>query len=172
MAVSAVHNDNNYGKMSYISSTALGGLSGYCLKYMIPIAPQEKDDEYKSALKEINRQSKSAKNVEIEKIKLSSAELESADEFIRMYNNKTLTSSNIRKLDENVRKNVLGLFNRVQNSAKEAGASEKRAFIARIKDIRPTSVFVLTGVLIGMTIAFMNNLSKMIAKNKENVQEP
>ncbi|MDD3437482.1 MAG: hypothetical protein PHC64_10060 [Candidatus Gastranaerophilales bacterium] len=106
MAVNAVRNDGNHKKTSYLKSIVIGGITGYALKYAIPITPQEMDDDFNARLGQIKESAKSFKPPE-------------ADEFIN---------------------------------------SGKRALIAEIKDIRPTGIFLLTGICAGALMALINNI--------------
>lgn len=116
MAVSAIQNDkSNSPRGGYISSIIAGSAVGFSLKYLIPLTPDEKDEEYKLALAKINQ-----KNNLVE------------DSF--------LSISNKKELDN------------------------------KVKRIRPTHIFVITGLVVGLVIAFTNNVRHIKAAEKAQKQ--
>lgn len=127
MTVNAIKSNDNHGRISYLNSIALGGLTGYALKYALPITPQEADADFKWKLRQISSEAR-----------------KSLDSF----------NPQIKEPEE-----VLKVF-------KELKQNGRRILIAGTKEIRPTGVFVWSGILIGATIAFINNILNVVAKNR------
>lgn len=165
MAVSAVKNSDRPKRISYLESTVAGILTGYALKYILPVTSQEKDEHYIAALKTIKKDAKAAKLEEIAEIKKNPS-APCSDIFLKMHNNQELKISKIKSLKESSARHVLNIITRINNNAREAMNIEKRALIAKTKDIRPTHIFIIIGGAIGLLIATTVNIGREIAKNK------
>lgn len=171
MAVSAVKNSNNQKRVSYLESTTVGVLAGYSLKYILPITSHERDENYKAALKAIKENARATKLEEINAIKQNPS-APCSDVFLRMYNNKSIKISKIKSLQESSARHVLNLITRINDNVREAMNVEKRALIAKTKDIRPAHIFIIAGGAVGLLIAATFNIGRKIAKDKaENKTE-
>lgn len=116
MAISAIRNNKDTApRGGYISAIIAGSAVGYSLKYLIPLTRDEKDGEYKLALRKIN-----------EKTNLIE------DTYVKVKNEKTLCTV--------------------------------------IKDLRPTFTFVVTGLVVGLAITFINNVRHIKAAEKAQKQ--
>lgn len=169
MALDAVQkNKNNSGQMSYIKATAIGALTGYSLKYILPISPQEKDENFKTALKNNRLKAKKAKLAAIENIKNSKNQSAINDTFIRMYDKKQLKPSLINKLENHLRGGILEIIKTVNEIAKFEKLNGKKDLIAITKSIRPTGTFIAIGFIFGFVVALINNISnKVSAENSQ-----
>lgn len=165
MAVSAVKNSNNPKRVSYIESTAAGALVGYSLKYLLPITSQEKDEHYKTALKKIKENVRINKLDEINNLKQNPS-MPCSDIFLNMHENKQINVSKVKSLQESSARHILNIITRINNNAREAMNIEKRALIAKTKDIRPAHIFIIIGGALGLLIATTINIGREIAKNK------
>lgn len=158
MAVSAIqeNNKNNSRKMGIIASTAVGGVAGYCLKYALPLnKPEKTDPSYINDLKEIKT---NARIAQFEAIKKSQAEIEGADIFVKMIDEKRINVSEIKKLDEPVAKQVMKLITMVNDEARAALPQGKFKLKAYTKDLRPTGTFIAIGAGASLFIALVNNI--------------
>lgn len=164
MAVSAVKNSNQR-RVSYLESTVTGVLLGYSLKYLLPITTHEKDEHYKAELKRIKENTRANKLSEINNLKQNPS-APCSDLFLRMYNKKEIKVSKIKSLQESSARHVLNIITRINDTAREAMNIEKRALIAKTKDIRPAHIFVIIGGTVGLLIAATINIGREIAKNK------
>lgn len=163
MALSPVQKSpDSSNKMSYVKSSAIGALAGYSLKYLIPVTDQEQDENYNESLNELSLKVQKIKSAEIESIKNSSAKTEATDTFTRMYDSKTLTPSNIRKLNSSLRYALMYIIKSLNIQARENFKNGKKNLDAITKNIRPTGVFVGTGVVIGFMTAFFTNVIRRI----------
>lgn len=165
MAVSAVKNSDRPKRISYLESTVAGVLAGYALKYILPVTSQEKDEHYIAALKTIKANARGAKLEEIAEIKKNPTS-PCSDLFLKMHNNKEIKISKIKSLQESSARHILNIITRINNNAREAINIEKRALIAKTKDIRPTHIFIIIGGAVGFLLATTVNIGREIAKNK------
>lgn len=164
MALRAVQNDNN-AQMSYIKSSATGALVGYSLKYILPITPQEKDEIYNSFLSEREARVKKAKSAEIEEIRKSVKHSDTADNFISLYDAKKLTFSKTQKLKKSLNEGLYELVKRVNDAGRAEKIKLRKDLTAITKSIRPTGTFVILGILAGLIIAFIKNITNNTATN-------
>lgn len=163
MALDAVQKSpDSPNKVSYLKASAIGALTGYSLKYIIPVTHQEKDEAYNSALKEIRLKTRKMKAAEVEKIRKSPNKTELTDTFIRMHDSKKLLPSNIRKLKSPLKDDLLDMVKRLNEEARENMAIEKRNLNAMTKSIRSTAIFVSIGIGAGLLIALVTNIIKRI----------
>lgn len=168
MAVSAVQKSDNSNtrNASYLKSGVIGTLTGYSLKYLIPVTSQEKDEFYNAAVDEIETK---AQKTRLNAIKAFApqvkSEIESTDKFVRMCNNSDLTHAELNA-KINLSENVTNLIHQVNNKGKEVVRQGMESLNATVKSIRPTSVFVLAGVSIGIGAALVQNVSNRIAEEK------
>lgn len=163
MALDAVQKSpDSPNKVSYLKASAIGALTGYSLKYIIPVTHQEKDENYNSALKEIKVKVRKMKAAEVDKIRKSTNKTELTDTFIRMHDSKKLLPSNIRKLKSPLKDDLLDMVKRLNEEARENMAIEKRNLNAMTKSIRSTAVFVSIGIGAGLLIALVTNIIKRI----------
>lgn len=171
MALEAVQNtkNNNFANTGYWEAASFGAVCGYSLKYLMPVATQEKDENYTNALKEVNLKAKKAKLAEINNIRKSKFNSDATDTFIRMYDAKKLTPTKIRKIKESLREDLINVIRNVNEVARDKKINGKKDIDAITKNIRPTGVFVIGGLIVGLSIAIINNVTKKI--NEYNSQK-
>lgn len=163
MAVDALQkSQNSPTQVSYLKYSATGALAGYALKYLIPVTYSERDEDYNAILKENQKNAAKQKAKEIEKIRQSIKRTESTDIFIRMYDADTLTSENIKKLESPLKENVLSIFDRLNLQSQEFITKGKRNLDTITKSIRPTHIFVGTGLVLGFVTALGTNILRRI----------
>lgn len=163
MAVDALQkNQNSPTQVSYLKYSATGALAGYALKYLIPVTYSERDEDYNAVLKENQENAAKQKADEIEKIRHTSKRSESTDTFIRMYDADTLTPKNIQKLESPLKENVLNMFDKLNLQSQEFITKGKRNLDAVTKSIRPTHVFIGTGLVLGFLTAVGTNIIRRI----------
>lgn len=171
MAIGAIQNNTNndsHKKMSIIKSATAGALVGYSLKWALPITSQEKDERFSSEMDALSAKLKAAESKEFENIRNSKRKTVAVDTFIKMYDEKKLTDNKIKKLQEPLSSEVMDLKNSIGNKTKgiiEVGSKTIKAFT---KSIRPTFTFICAGVVAGVAIALVNNISSIINENKKS----
>lgn len=157
MSVNVVRR-NDEPHTSYLKSAALGALTGYALKYMLPLTPQEKDDTYVNSLKELRDKAKNIRLAEIEAIRKKESKSEAEKVFLKIYDAKKLKNIGDQNLSENLLSKVIEIRAKVNKDALRALDHGKKTLEALTKSIRPTSVFVPIGAAIGILAAFGNNI--------------
>lgn len=175
MAVNAVQENNTCKsphKPSYIGSIAIGALSGYALKWAIPITPWEKKDEYKTLASTPNRDLWVARDKEIETIKNSKEKLDGVDEFIKLNNDNKLDSSEIKKIQQPLQDKLMALYNRVVEAGIEAKAAGRKKLNIYTKSIRPAGIFILLGVLISLGITLTKTIINSPTKDMPDSDAP
>lgn len=155
MTVNALQK-NESSKYSYTKTAAVGAVSCYILKWALPVMYQEKDERYYEGLKKVYSEVRNARKNEIESIRNSNCP--GADEFINMHDKKQLNRRNIEKLSKLSATNVMNLFIRVNEYTKNVYSIYKSDLHTSTKSIRPTGTFVLSGILIGLGVAAINNM--------------
>ena len=165
MAVSAIgKNDNtNSGNISYLKSIAVGVLTGYSLKYILPVTLQEKDEHFNAALNGIKTKAKEAKLQEIEAIKQIKPKTKEADTFIKMHDSNKLSLSEIKKDND-----VIKLIKKINAKSRNIKIQGRKALNGATKAIRPTGVFLVTGAVVGFAVALTCNILNIMATNKIN----
>ena len=169
MAVSAIQNNNskNNHKTSYLKAAGLGALGGYALKYIIPVAPQERDESYSLALDEIKIEKQAAKAKEIASIRNITDNVPAADEFIKICDNKDVKPSKYRMFRSTKNKNVIDYLTQVNNAGKKVNIIERIALDAKIKRFRSTKDFALIGATFALSMAFISNVLVKMSHNND-----
>ncbi len=163
MAVDALQkNQNPPTQVSYIKYAATGALAGYALKYLIPVTYSERDEDYNAILQENQDNAAKQKADAIEKIRQTRPKTELNDTFIRMHEANKLTPESIKKLESPLKENLLNMFDRLNSQSQEFITKGKRNLDAVTKSIRPTHVFVITGLVIGFLTAVGTNILRRI----------
>lgn len=167
MAVSAIQNNENNSKNShFLKSATIGALTGYSLKYLIPITPQEKDEFYNSAVDDIETKAQKAKFNAIKKLSSkNNTAIGSNDSFARMCNSSNLTQAELEKKLK-LPEETIDLIHQVNNISKRVSEQGMASLKATIKSIRPTFAFVITGVAIGLGTALTRSISNRIVEEK------
>lgn len=163
MSVSAVQKNNNLGQMNYLGSMSVGAISGYALKWALPINSSEKNDEkYVTELNQIKKDARLAKIKEFESIGKDFIKSTGIDEFIHMFDDEKLPDVEAKGLESTKQplpENLSQLFKRINdagNEAKELGIKKLNHFT---KGIRSTAAFVLIGAGVALGIALIHNIS-------------
>lgn len=167
MAVCAIQNNSNQksDKLSYFGSMIIGAVSGYSLKWALPITSQEKDERYNSELSKIRLNVKKARIEEIEAIRKEASTTPGADEFLHMYDNERLIYREIKKYNGSLSEKLMTLLTRVNDSAIKARTVGIQTVKSFTKSIRPTGGFIAIGAGIALGIALINNISKEASKS-------
>lgn len=166
MALRAVQKDNDtLHRTSYLKCATIGALTGYSLKYILPVTPHERDDSFKKSLKEINAEAKAAKLEEIGEIRKSRKQSKAANIFVRLYDTKKLKPLKRKKIKKSLTGETLTLLRRVNERAKYVRLLERKDLKVITKSIRPTAGFVLIGASLGFAFAVINNIMNVVAEN-------
>jgi hypothetical protein len=162
MTVDAVQNN----KMSYIGAMTIGAVTGYSLKWAIPITSEEKNDgNYSAKLSEIRKKAQKAKEKEVETIKKEAAGIPYGDEFVKMTENNQLDYSKIKDLKGTKQEALMNLFERINDAAKNISHDGIKELNAKTKALRSTGTFISLGILTGLLIAAVGNIIKTPSKN-------
>lgn len=162
MALDAVQkNQTPPSSVSYIKAASIGALSGYALKYILPITYQERDENYNEALNKNQLEAETQKAAAIEEIRKSKRS-ELTDTFIRMNDTDALTQENINKLKSPLRDGLLDIVKKLDGNYKESLAVGKKNLDAVTKSIRPTAIFVGVGLVVGFLSAVVRNILRRI----------
>lgn len=164
MAVNAVQNNNN-STMSYKKSIAVGAITGYALKWALPITPQEKDLNYTLELNRAKAEAKLAKTNELSAIINAKPKTKAIDTFSKLHSTHKLTQEEIAKLPESLRAQVTALKARPSFKFKEAFKIGLNKAIVITKGIRSKGIFITTGAVVALAYAFTHNVIKGMATN-------
>lgn len=167
MAVCAIQNNSNQksGKLSYFGSMIIGAISGYSLKWALPITSQEKDERYNSELSKIRLNVKKARMDEIEIIRKEASTIPGADEFLKMHDNGKLLYREIKKCNGALSEKLMILLTRVNDVAINTRIIGIKTVKSFTKSIRPTGAFLVIGTGIALGIALINNIAKVASKS-------
>lgn len=162
MAVSAIQNNNNnrrYKSKSYLGSAALGAMTGFSLKWLLPLTPQEKDEIYSAKLDKLKHDSK------LEAIKTVSKSKDAGVDTFNSYikSKKPYSVFNMEKPEKNI---IIKFLKSVNKNARALFEEGSDLIVLGIKKIRPAKVFILTGIAIGLASAFVGNvINRMSSQN-------
>lgn len=171
MAVEAIQlnkHDSNQAHASYLKAGALGALTGYSLKYILPVSKVEKELKNDEFFVELKKTVKEARLKEIEAIRNSKTKTEATDVFISMVDKKEIKASKLKELKEPIAIEVKKLIIRVNDKARAVKAVGNEIFTAMTKHIRPTKTFVAAGVGVACAGALVYNL---LARTKVSEEE-
>ena len=153
---------------SYLSAGAIGALSGYSLKYILPIRKQERDDRFRFLIVDMQNKARVDRLAEIEAIRKAEKQAPSADVFLKMVDDNQLKESTIKNLDVDVQKQVMLLLAQVNDKARAAREVGRLMVNATIKDIRPTGAFVAAGAGVAIIGALVHNIIQRVSKNQNS----
>lgn len=157
MSVNSIEN-NNTKRVSYVGSMAVGAMAGYALKWAIPLTSQEKDGSYKQNMSEARHTYWQKREQEIEALKNIKEKPDGADEFIKLHDEKRLTYTEIKKAEQPLQDKLLGLLNKVNDSARTSKKESREAFVLHTKKMRPASTFIILGIVTGLLYALIYNV--------------
>lgn len=157
MSVNAVRSSDEPQHTSYLKSSALGALTGYALKYILPLTPQEKDDTYMRRLDEIKNKARNLRLKKIAILRAKEPKNEAEEVFLKLHDSKKLKNLGEQNLPEHLLSKVIELRAKINNSAQRALDHGSRSLEAVTKSIRPTGIFVFVGAAVGILMAFGNN---------------
>ena len=166
MAVNAIQkNENKSQHVSIIKSAAIGGLSGYALKYILPIMPHEKNERFDSFLSELKNQVRETKLKEIDAIRNSQTKTLAADKFISLVDKNEVKISKIKALKGPLSGQVMGIITQINDKGREVKACGKETLTALTKHIRPAGTFVTLGASVAVFAAFIHNTLGKFSEN-------
>lgn len=171
MTVSAVQKNgtNNAGRASYLGYAVLGGLTGYALKYIIPLNKQEKNDEnYKADLKKIDNDTEEFKLNKIQELKMTAKNDLAEDTFIKMYDAKTLDAVQINKLNKPLSTQVMNIFAEITEEAEQFRNMKTESLLAYTKQIRPSGAFIAIGITSALVCAILHNIFQKKSASKQS----
>lgn len=171
MAVTSIQK-NSTSNVSYTKYACVGAISGYSLKYLIPITSREKDAKYKNEIKRINQNSIQVKLTAIDNMKKVQNKPVAESTFLNLFTQNNLKISSIKKLGSHLSKDVLGLITKINEEARASKLSQIKALDCHTQKIRPAIHFVSIGLFAGLGVALIhnikNNIKLMEANNSED----
>ncbi|WP_303964433.1 hypothetical protein [Succinatimonas hippei] len=166
MTVNAVQNDNSR-LYTIVKATAAGAAGGYALKYLYPIQDQENSFNKKSMINYCRKLTNKAKVAEF---KENGVKSKAQDVFVKIIesNDKDAFSHSgkqkkIKALGgENslAGKEFIQIIRNVDETASTLMRRFARAYHIMLKDIRPTTPFIVAGAGIGFLAGFAHNVMK------------
>lgn len=166
MAVSAIQKNDSSSKMSYTKSAAVGAITGYSLKYILPITPQERDARYMAALDQKRALANQSKKDGIQALKSSKTKDEAADKFILLADSKKLKISEIRQTKEPVKSGIFKIIKALNENARIIYRQGLEEVIALTKSIRPAGIFITAGAFAAVAGSFIDNVVNGISTDK------
>lgn len=166
MAVSAVQNQTeNLRKKSLLLSGATGAVAAYTLKWAIPVLPWEKDDFYKSEQLNVQKKSEMIATQEIEALRTNAKQINGADEFVKMYDEKKIDLKDSSKSLNEMSDDVIKIYSKILSKMQDSKATGIDTLKTMTKRIRPTLAFVLLGLGAGVFSAVYHNVYVTNVKN-------
>ena len=172
MKTHAIHsNENTFPTI--MKASAVGGLTGYAAKYMLPLTSDEMDDEFKGAIDLIKEHSKKAKAKSITALRKIPDETPAQDTFIKMIDveneagvSKIGRAFKMKKVFEEAKlsdADKIQLRSIITNVNEKAGDMFRRcasAYEGAVKKTRHTGAFVAAGVAAGFLVGLAHNILK------------
>lgn len=163
MTVKAVNN-NEPKRVSALKAAAIGGLTGYALKYALPLSKSERDELYQAHLQGIDEKVKVAKLQEIEAIRNSQTKTLATDVFVGLVDKKEVNAPKIKSFKQPLATHIMELVTQVNDKGRAVKAYEKASVDAITKKIRPAKAFVALGAGISLVGAFAYNIANKNSK--------
>lgn len=183
MAIEAIQPTNTQQRRSVFipiaQGAALGSVSGFAAKYILPVTPEEKlSNEYINVTREINEQ-KLRFNARVKSYIDSIASKENKtfaeDQFVKMFDgmkngdkvskkSKECAINNIKKQHPEQYKEFKNICKAYSNLTDKNAKKLLSAYDLITKHIRPTSFFLITGAIVGASIGMINNILKTDVK--------
>lgn len=165
MRIQSTQNSNKSAAPEYIKAGAIGALTGYALKYALPLTNGEEADTFtKTTISEIEKRAENTKNNKLENImKKTLANEQSLDKNLADVINKNKnmvingeTENIIREMGltnvaPNVQAQVLKIMHCVENEGNKAIEKSKAAMRSVAKANRPAFYFASIGAIIGLS---------------------
>lgn len=162
MVIGAIKNDNKSKGINVLGAAFVGGVTGYSLKYALPVNPYEKDNKYFEELSRINVEAKIEKIKRLAGLKERPDNKILADTFEKITSDGKITHSRINALEDSVKGAFLEEIKNANAIAKDVRLQGRLKLDAYTKKIRPTSPMVLLGMGITVTYALLHNIIKRI----------
>ena len=180
MKVEAVERKHNTCIYPMAKGALLGSAVGFATKYVYPLNADEKSTPaYKSAMEEINLQKKQY-NADVqsflETLKAKPNKSVAEDAYVKMFDGmkegEEIGVKRYLKAYRSVKKNnpdfvddFKYLCHQARNIAEISAKKCVKAYNLMTKHLRPTSVFVVGGALIGALISVINNAMRTDVKH-------
>ncbi len=153
-------------KLSIPAAAAVGGLTGYALKYTLPLGIKEINDYTGGNYnKEIRKSAFSARDEELNNLKnilKDKPKTESLDLFLKSKSSDKETAKQARKQIQKGTKELRAQINdyafTVAKKMKMAGKSKKYLLDSGIRNDRPASIFVVPGIALAVVGTFVYNV--------------
>lgn len=146
---------------SYVGAAIIGGIVGHYTKFMLPITPQERDDNFKSEMKKVLSDARKARYDGINEVIASNGKTPAKDAFIRLSKqNKSMSEKEISKLPENIANELLKYKLEINEKVSQVIKTGRKKVAAATRDLRPAYAFIVTGAIVGLFAAFVKNLER------------
>lgn len=153
-------------KINVPLSAAIGGVSGYALKYALPVTLEDLNEftnhQYQQFLDEKTAKTRKnfLKNIEAEAKK--TPDNKAIDIFIKSQSKDQNVAKAAFKERKNLPKETLKQLTEIRNNLaskiKVARQTETFLLSSSAKNARPASIFVVPGVILGLVFAFIYNV--------------
>lgn len=167
MTVSAVGQNQNSHLSTVVTSTAVGTLSGYAMKYAWPIQKQESDFNPRVMVNYCRKVTNKAKVAAFEAMGVKS---QAQDCFVKMIKHGDKDAFKSSKLAEKVAalggegsasgKEFRGIIRNVNETSSQMIKRWAVAYNLMLKKIRPTVPFLVAGAGVGFLTGFTHNVLK------------
>ena len=173
-------NDN---KREYLRAGAFGVVSGYALKYALPLSEYERNSTFtEKALETVKHAANGARRAEYYAIVDGAREgTESIapdvlDAFVSnkanlLYDTQDVIKASSKDLNKKAQEGLLALAKRVHNKGKEAEELSKKSFEAMTKSSRASLYFVALTSAVFLSLAVLKNSLKANMVPQENDSE-
>ena len=168
MTVSAVGQTDNSKLYTIIQTSAAGTVAGYASKYILPVTKQENNINTKTMFNYCRKITNKAKVADFNS--LGDKKTPAQDMFIKMANSKEKDAFSFQNIKENVKalggedsvagKEFHSIVREVNAVSKNLTRQFAKAYRFMLKDIRPTTPFVVAGAGIGFFAGFAHNVFK------------
>lgn len=160
-------------KINVIAAGAVGAVSGFAVKYALPVSKEEINEftdfqfrnivnqkgleAKKAELAELSREYKLKPELALDLFLKSKEECNAKTEWARR---RVLITNrgDIRKATPEIRKKINEYARTVASKVKTARSSTEYLLASSAKDARPVAGFVVPGIILGIVVAFVYNV--------------
>ena len=168
MEVNVIHkNEYSRDKANYLTNSVMGGITGYALKYALPLASTEKDEIYSAYKIKAIKQARASRAEAYNHIRSAAKKDKELDTFVKLYDSNKLTKKKIQSFDNSLKFTCEKLLKRLSEATRQGYKSVMLDFEAITKQKRPNAAFIGAGI--GMAFfgsAIYNIIQKVAGEEK------
>ncbi len=181
MKVISVENKNK--EVSYVKSAAIGGVTGYALKYALPLQEFEQKEVlgdsfklkkvgamYRARLQEYNAIDKAIANGS-ESVSAEAASFLRANKtgILKTSQNRQGFDEKLKALSDVARSQINGLMGRIESKGIEKGNFLQGSAVAYAKRSRPAFYYIAIGMAISLCLATLRNYFSAKKPNADGI---